>query len=428
MHAKLDERARRLWAARQAEAYGRGGINAVRRATGLAYETVARGLAELRAGTSLPPGRVRRAGAGRKKRAPVDDPWKRELEALIGPSTGLDADFPLRWTSKSMRQLANELRKAGHDRCDTTVRGLLHARGYGLRSRRRSKEGAPRPDPDAQFEHVNRRVQRQRAAGGPAITIDTKRREWAQLVRRTGREWRVERERLPAHVRDFLATEGGPMAPDQGFELARRACWENAGIAPDTAAFAAATIGRWWELAGKAAYPGATTLLVVIDDDGGDGPLVRRWQGEVQTLADATGLAVTVCHLPPGTSRWNRIEPRLFRFTAGMIDDRRTLASAAIVREISPPPSTAEPPARCEIDEGREPLGTYRTDYKLQDVRIEYDARPRRLELHRPPEVIAVVRPNFSREREIRRPNRSAADEGASVGPFVPATTRDLAT
>ena len=370
----LNERARRIWAAKAAAWFGRGGIAAVRRVTGLSYETVARGRDELAAGTAPPLGRVRRPGAGRKRSSLLDPTLQGDIETLIDPESRFDPEAPLRWTSKSARQLGRELRSSGHACPDTVVRGLLDELGYRRHAIRRSKEGARRPDFDAQFEHVSGRIKRQLAAGEPAIVVDTKRREPTRVARAAGREWHLERERLPANVRNFISSEGGQVARHGRTDILREWCWGNAGISSDTAAYAAATVGCWWRLVGSAAYAHATTLLVIVDADGGDGPRLRLWKLGLQALADETGLAISVCHLPPGTSRWNRIEHRIVSFTTGITDAGPRLQRAAVVSEVLKSPVGTASPVLFGTDGTVFRNGVSAKADELATVRIERDA------------------------------------------------------
>ena len=373
LRGEFDERTRRLWAAREAAEHGRGGIAAMCRVTGLAYETVARGRADLASNATLPPGRVRRSGAGRKRVSSLDRTLQGDLEALIDPGARFDPESPLRWTSKSARQLATALRASGHRCSDTAVRGLLHEMGYRLQANRRSKEGAQHPDRDGQFEHVSARVKRQLAAGEPAIVVDTKRRESIHVARASGPEWHPEHERVPANVRAFMSRDIGPLALDGGADPLDEWRWRNAGISDATAAYAAATVACWYRLLGSAAFPKAKTLLVIVDEEGDHGPILRLWERGLQDLADESGLAISVCHLPPGTSRWTRLEHRMFSFNTGISDALPRLHRAAVVSEISKTPGAAAPLARYGIDRTVYRNGTSAKAAELATVRIERD-------------------------------------------------------
>jgi hypothetical protein len=387
LRSALDERARRLWAATEAAAFGRGGIAAARRATGLAYETVAHGLADLTSGESLPAGRVRRAGGGRKKSTLLDPMLKSELERLIEPASRGDPESPLRWTSKSVARLTRELRSRGHKTCDTVIRGLLHEMGYSLQANRKTKEGASHPDRDAQFEHINEQVRGQIAAGQPAISVDTKKKELIGDFKNGGKEWRQRGDPLHVKVHDFMTKEGGRVSPYGVYDIARNAGWVSVGITHDTAAFAVATIARWWRRMGRSTYPRARRLLVTADGGGSNGPRVRLWKLELQKLADDIGLAISVCHLPPGTSKWNKIEHRLFSFITQNWRGQPLLTHAAIVSLIASTTTTTGLRVRCEVDRRRYRSGIEVTDQQLARVRLEpdpfhgdwnYTIRPRR--------------------------------------------------
>ena len=273
----LNERTRRLWAATEAQAIGRGGIAAVRQATGLSYDAVARGLADLDAGNPLDPSRVRRPGAGRKSCTVLDATLARDLEALVEPVSRGEPDSPLRWTCKSLRRLATELRATGHVISHTVIGELLHEMGYSLQANRKTTEGTQHPDRDAQFQHLNAQVQRHLAAGEPAISVDTKKKELIGNFKNGGREWRPAGAPLPVRVHDFMTKAGGRVSPYGVYDLARNAGWVSLGITHDTAAFAVATIGRWWRRMGRRVYPAATRLLVTADGGGRYGPAVPPW-------------------------------------------------------------------------------------------------------------------------------------------------------
>jgi len=308
----LDERARRLLAGTEALALGRGGVAAVARATGLARSTVQRGAADVRAGRSLARGRIRRAGAGRP-RAEVRDPTLRaDLEALIEPTSRGDPESPLRWTTRSVRNLAAELRRQGHAVSHQTVSELLHALGYSLQANRKTLEGTSRPDRDAQFAHLNTAVQLQLSLGEPVISVDTKKKELVGPFRNGGKELRPKGSPEAVLMHDFRIPELGRVSPYGVYDLAQNEAWVSVGTDHDTAAFAVESIRRWWQTMGAPLYPAATRLLITADGGGSNGYRIRLWKRELQKLADETGLEVAVCHFPPGTSKWNKIEHRLF--------------------------------------------------------------------------------------------------------------------
>jgi transposase len=308
----LDERARRLLAGAEAVAVGRGGVSAVARATGLARSTVQRGVADVRAGDTGTKGRIRRAGAGRPSAEQRDPTLRHDLEALIEPTTRGDPECPLRWTTKSVRRLAAELRQQGHAVSHQTVAELLHDLGYSLQANRKVLEGSAHPDRNAQFAHLNAAVQLQLSLGEPVISVDTKKKELVGPFKNGGRELRPKGMPERVRVHDFLIPELGRVNPYGVYDLAQNEAWVSVGTDHDTASFAVESIRRWWQTMGQALYPAAKRLLVTADGGGSNGYRVRLWKLELQQLADETGLEIAVCHFPPGTSKWNKIEHRLF--------------------------------------------------------------------------------------------------------------------
>ena len=307
----LDERALRLWAACEARAIGRGGVAAVVRATGMSRPRICRGLIEL-GGEPLPKGRVRRAGAGRPKVTAQDPTLRNDLDRLIDPLTRGDPESPLRWTCKSVRQLARALQKQGHQVSHETVAKLLREMGYSLQSNRKTLEGSRHPDRNAQFEHINEAVQLQLSLSEPVVSVDTKKKELVGSFKNGGRELQPKGRPEPVRVHDFIDRELGRVSPYGVLDLKQNEAWVSVGIDHDTAAFAVESIRRWWLRMGKERYPQARRLLVTADSGGSNGSRVRLWKFELQKLADETGLEIAVCHFPPGTSKWNKIEHRLF--------------------------------------------------------------------------------------------------------------------
>jgi transposase len=312
----LDERRRRLWAAAEACSHGRGGIAAVARATGLNEETVRRGVRQLEAGEAIAPGRVRRVGAGNRPVSETHPGVEQALQALVDPVTRGDPESPLRWTSKSAAKLAVALAERGFAISDRTVLRILKRLGYSLQANKKTREGAQHPDRDAQFEHINQTVTQALAAGEPVISVDAKKRELIGDFKAVGREF--EPTGTPVEVRghDFKDKELGHAIPYGVYDLAADEGWVSVGITSDTAQFAVTTIISWWEHLGKARYPDATTLTITADSGGSNNPRTRLWRYELQRLADRTGLKVRVCHFPPGTSKWNKIEHRMFSFVS----------------------------------------------------------------------------------------------------------------
>jgi transposase len=311
---ELDERRRRLWAAAEARSHGHGGIAAVARATGIAENTIRAGLRELESGHALETSRVRRAGGGRKPITETDPTLLCDLERLVDPESRGDPCQPLRWTAKSVRRLAEGLRELGHRVSHETVARLLRVLGYSLQANRKTREGASHPDRDAQFAHINQTIRAALDAGQPAISVDTKKKELVGDFKNGGREWRPKGTPELVRTHDFKDKQLGKAIPYGVYDLANDEGWVSVGIDHDTAQFAVASIRAWWEHLGSGRYPDATTLTITADCGGSNGNRTRLWKTELQRLADETGLAIQVRHFPPGTSKWNKIEHRLFSF------------------------------------------------------------------------------------------------------------------
>jgi hypothetical protein len=311
---ELNERQRRLWAASEARAAGRGGITATARATGISVETIRKGIAELGSGVRLAPGRVRKPGGGRKPLTEVDPTLLNDLERLVDADSRGDPESLLRWTSKSVRHLAEGLRELGHQAHFTTVAQLLRGLGYSLQANVKTREGKQHPDRDAQFRHSNTVAKRAVEHGQPVISVDTKKKELVGDFKNVGREWRPKGEPELVRVHDFKDKQLGKAIPYGVYDIGSDQGWVNVGIDHDTAQFAVNSIRSWWEHLGQPRYPNATTLQITADCGGSNGNRTRLWKVELQTLADQTGLEIAVCHFPPGTSKWNRIEQRLFSF------------------------------------------------------------------------------------------------------------------
>lgn len=312
MAEDLDERGRRRWAAVEADALGRGGIAVVSEATGLARSTVGRGLAELRGGEERPVGRQRRPGAGRPRAEQADPDLPAALDRLVDPESRGDPQSPLRWTTKSVRRLAEELSKQGHAVGPTKVRGLLKQAGYSLQANRKTLEGREHPDRDAQFQHLNRRVKALQRRGQPVVSVDAKKKETLGNLRNAGRTWEPKGSPRKVDVHDFPDPAKGKAAPYGVYDLAHDEAWVSVGVSCDTAEFAVESIRRWWKTLGCGRHPAAKRLLITADGGGSNGSRNRLWKVELQRFCDETGLEVEVCHFPPGTSKWNKIEHRLF--------------------------------------------------------------------------------------------------------------------
>jgi hypothetical protein len=317
MWGLLNERSRRRWAAAEARSAGLGGIAAVVRATDISESTVRRGLAELAGDEQhLEARRIRREGAGRPSVLESNPGLEEDLDRLIAPVTRGDPESPLRWTSKSGAKLAEALREKGHEVVDRTVLRLLKAKGYSLQANKKTREGAQHPDRDAQFEHINQTVSEAIAAGEPVISVDAKKRELIGDFKAVGREFQPRGRPVEVRGHDFKDKQLGHAIPYGVYDLAADEGWVSVGITSDTATFAVNTIINWWKHLGKARYPDTTTLTVTADSGGSNNPRTRLWRYELQRLADSTGLQIRVCHFPPGTSKWNKIEHRMFSFVS----------------------------------------------------------------------------------------------------------------
>lgn len=307
----LDERQRRLVLGAEARELGRGGVKLVAASAGVSPDTVAKGLRELESGAA-PTGRVRRAGGGRKPLTATDPGLMRALEALVAPVTRGDPMSALRWTSKSTRTLAEELTAQGHRVSASTVGQLLHQAGYSLQANVKVREGSAHEDRDAQFRYLNEQVADHQQADAPVVSVDTKKKELVGDYKNNGQEWMPQGQPERVQVHDFPDPKVGKAIPYGIYDVAANTGWVSVGQDHDTSAFAVATLRRWWASVGQIAYPTADRLLICADGGGSNGYRVRAWKTELAALATETGLAITVCHLPPGTSKWNKIEHRLF--------------------------------------------------------------------------------------------------------------------
>jgi transposase len=368
---ELDERRRRLWAAAEARSCGYGGIAAVARATGISEGTIRRGLDELGPGERLEPGRVRRAGGGRRPLTETDPTLLEDLERLLEADTRGDPESPLRWTAKSVRQLAAALRELGHRVHFASVAKLLRGLGYSLQSNRKAKEGASHPDRDAQFEHINATATAAIDAGEPVISVDTKKKELVGDFKNGGREWRPKGEPELVRTHDFKDKELGKAIPYGVYDLANNEGWVSVGIDHDTAEFAVASIRSWWKHLGAERFPDATTLTITADCGGSNGNRTRLWKTELQRLADETGLAIRVCHFPPGTSKWNKIEHRLFSFIS-MNWRAKPLVSRQVVIDLIAATSTSTGlKVYARLDERTYPDKVKVSDAELAAVQID---------------------------------------------------------
>jgi len=366
----LDERARRLVAGVEAVVLGRGGVSAVARATGLSRTTVQRGVGDVRAGGPGLQGRVRREGAGRPRAVERDQTLKRDLEALIEPTSRGDPESPLRWTCKSVRKLAQELQRRGHKVSHQTVSELLHAMGYSLQANRKVLEGSSHPDRNAQFEYLNGAIQLQLGAGEPVISVDTKKKELVGPFRNAGRELRPKGDPEKVRVHDFLIPDLGRVSPYGVYDLGQNEAWVSVGTDHDTAAFAVESIRRWWQTMGRPLYPEAKRLLITADGGGSNGFRVRLWKLELQKLADETGLEMAVRHFPPGTSKWNKIEHRLFSAISQNWRGKPLISHEVVVNLIAATTTKTGLKVRSALDQNEYPAGTTVSDAAMETLRL----------------------------------------------------------
>jgi hypothetical protein len=375
MSDTLDERARRRWCAAEACSHGRGGIAAVARVTGVSRRTIERGLGELhreRSGEQKPPaaGRSRRAGAGRKRLTEADPTVLEDLERLVDPATRGDPERPLRYTSKSAAKLADGLRELGHELVDRSVLRLLHAAGYTMQQNVKTREGADHPDRDQQFQYISDAAARAIATGAPVISVDTKHRELVGEFKNGGREWAPKGTPVQVNTHDFPSQADGKAIPYGVYDLARNEGWVSVGISRDTATFAANSILSWWEQLGSVAYPRATTLTITADSGGSNSARGRLWKLEVQRLADQTGLQIVVCHFPRGTSKWNKIEHRLFSFISHNWRGKPLIDYATIINLIASTTTTTGLKVYARLDETDYPEGVTVSNAELAEVNI----------------------------------------------------------
>ena len=382
----LDERTRRLVAANEARALGHGGISKVSRACGLSRKAIAKGIREIEAGTAPPPGRVRQPGAGRRKITVHDPRLMEALERLIEPETRGDPESPLRWTCKSTRTLAAQLTRHKHPISHMKVAQLLHEQDYSLQSNRKTEEGGDHPDRDAQFRHINTQVKRALAKGTPVISVDTKKKELVGNYKNGGQQWLPAKKPAKVQGHDFPHPDIPRAYPYGVYNLERNTGFVNVGTDHDTAAFAVASIRGWWRHEGRRLYSEAKDVLITADGGGSNGSRLRLWKLQLQNLADETGLSLSVCHFPPGTSKWNKIEHRLFSFISSNWRGEPLRDYETIVKLISRTTTAKGLKVTCRLDRRKYPTGRKVTDEEMKHVNLKrhkfhgdwnYTIRPR---------------------------------------------------
>ncbi len=382
----LDERGRRRWAASEAMALGYGGITAVAQATGLSDRTIRNGILELQSDDPLPSSRQRRRGGGRKPleyhRCDLAD----AIDRLVEPTERGDPQSPLRWTCKSLRNLQQELHAQGYRVGRTKISNVLRAQGYSLQGNRKTREGTDHPDRNAQFEHIARRVRACRRGSRPAVSVDTKKKETLGKKANVGREYRPQGNPLEVDTHDFPDKTLGKAVPYGVYDIDKNEAWVSVGVSYDTAEFAVEAIRRWWRTLGQDRYPKSTRLLITADSGGSNGHRYRLWKYELQTLADETGLTVEVCHYPPGTSKWNKIEHRLFCHITRNWRGVPLETAQVIVNLVSSTRTSTGLEVHCQLDENDYPKGRKISDSEMAELNIKrntfhgdwnYEIRPR---------------------------------------------------
>jgi len=370
----LDERSRRLVVAAEARALGYGGVSCVAAASGMSRPTIYAGLHELESGRTLPEGRIRRPGGGRKRLVVHDPELPNRLEGLVEPLARGDPESPLRWTCKSSRQLANELLAMGTEISHTVVAELLHGLGYSLQSNRKTQEGRQHPDRNAQFEHINAQAAEEMRGGNPVISVDTKKKELVGNYKNNGEKWCRKGQAPQVNGHDF-PDPAVPRAHPYGlYDLANNMGWVNVGTDHDTAAFAVASIRGWWKSLGRRLYPTARRLLITADAGGSNGVRLRLWKWELQHLADEAGIPISVCHFPPGTSKWNKIEHRLFAFISQNWRGEPLVSYETIVKLIAATKTNTGLRVICKLDRRQYRPGRKVTNKQLAQIRLSRDA------------------------------------------------------
>jgi Rhodopirellula transposase DDE domain len=366
----LNEQSRRRFVALEARALGRGGVSLMARITGLARSTIYHGLCDVRDHVAAAPGRVRKAGGGRKKKTLEDPTLLRDLEALVAPTTRGDPMRPLLWTCRSLRKLVRELGKKGHEVCPTVVGNLLRGMGYSLQANSKTREGSNHIDRDAQFRYINDQAVDFLGADQPVISVDTKRKELVGNFKNGGREWRPKGEPELVNVHDFIDPKLRRAVPYGVYDINANVGWVSVGTDHDTAAFAVNAIRRWWSTMGSKRHAKAKRLMITADGGGSNGHRVRLWKVELQKLADELKLPITVCHFPPGTSKWNKIEHRLFSFITINWRGKPLRSYRTIVQLIAATTTEAGLKVRAELDEKKYPKGVKVSDAQLAAINL----------------------------------------------------------
>src|SRR3990167_2205443 len=367
----LTERQRRSAAASEARFLGYGGISLISRVTGISRKTIYRGVCELDGVVDMPLGRDRREGGGRKKLEDKDPSMVKALKALVDSSSRGDPMSPLRWTCKSTRRLARALIEQNYEVSAGTVGTMLKGMGYSLQGNRKTKEGTKHPDRNAQFEYINQQVINQQTAGQPVISVDTKKKELVGDFKNAGRQWRPKGQPERVRVHDFVLPQKGKAIPYGVFDPAQNSGWVSIGIDHDTASFAVNAIRQWWRKMGRRIYGRAKTLMITADSGGSNSARSRLWKLELAKLASETGLFLVICHFPPGTSKWNKIEHRLFSFITQNWRGKPLRNLATIVSLIANTRTSSGLTVRCQVDKNRYPLGVKVSDDQMAKINLK---------------------------------------------------------
>jgi hypothetical protein len=374
LSSKLDEHALRLFLAVEAENIGWGGISEVSRQTGVSRNTIALGIAELKGEVESPAdGHIRRAGGGRKRKEDTDKTLRADLESLMSGTVRGDPESPLLWTTRSLSNLREALRKMGHDVSEKIIAGLLHSMGYSLQSNRKREEGSDSPDRDAQFKYIAKKSASYLAEGLPVISIDTKKKELVGNYKNNGREWQEEKHPIEVNAYDFKG-EGGKVNPYGVYDIGRNEGLVNVGITADTAEFAVESIWKWWWRLGKRRYPNAKRIYITADGGGSNGSRVRLWKTELQEFANRSGLEISVSHFPPGTSKWNAIEHRLFSFISINWRGKPLCDYTTIINLIASTKNKSGLKVYCWLDKREYETKKKITDEELAAINITTDA------------------------------------------------------
>ncbi|MEW6608944.1 MAG: ISAzo13 family transposase [bacterium] len=372
----LNERLRRIVAAAEATAIGYGGISRVSRETGVSRRAITLGHKELKYPNKfkIVGNRIRKEGGGCKRSVDKDSTLKQDIESLVEPVTRGDPESPLRWTCKSVRKLSDELKRMRHKASHNLVAELLREMGYSLQANKKTLEGASHPDRNAQFEYINEKVKDYQAVGQPVISVDTKKKELVGNFKNVGKEFCPKGQPQPVRVHDFMIPELGKVSPYGVYDLSQNVGWVNVGIDNDTSVFAVESIRQWWYSMGKVTYPEAKQLLITADSGGSNGYRVKLWKLELQKLANETGLSISVCHLPPGTSKWNKIEHRLFSFISQNWRGKPLVSHEVIVNQIAATTTKEGLQVQCQLDTNSYPTGIKVSDEEMTNINIQKDS------------------------------------------------------